>query len=296
MELYTYGYKTAFFAIMIWSAAMTCIKVSAVLTLLRFLQSRAWRVFLWSVIALQAMMLVGNILYLLLQCRPIRNAWNIAAPKSSCLNLDSSTDITIVISVINVVTDIILSVVPLTFLATLNRPFRERVLIIILMATGLLASAATIRRLLITTEYSKPGADFLALNLINPTWTCAEEFLAVTAVCMPTLKNPIQKLLAAMGFVVGWESASNSNSGGNSEAFKISSGTKNSWATSDVENSFTLVAPGVSTGVPAATAAPSKDGGHEINLEDRENCSSCVNTRTESLGSALSHKSKCRVN
>jgi hypothetical protein len=49
----THAMKLSYLAIPVWNAAMTCIKISVALSLLRISVNRAWTVFLWTVTAIQ---------------------------------------------------------------------------------------------------------------------------------------------------------------------------------------------------------------------------------------------------
>ena len=187
---------------------MFAIKTSIALTLLRFLTSFIWRVALYFIISIQGAMTIVSVFFLTLQCRPIRKAWDITMDQGSCLSPSGVRIASVTTAGINIATDLLLSLIPLAFLVNLRRPLRERLLIMVLMAMGIAASVASIRKTTIVLKYGDPSEEPMDLNVSIPTWTLAEQFIGVTAACMPSLKNPIQKLLAKIGFEVdskqGW--------------------------------------------------------------------------------------------
>jgi hypothetical protein len=205
-----FGYKFGYVGVFWWAAAMPAIKISIALTLLRFLQDRGWRIFLYAVVAFLGCMALGNELFLLLQCRPLRYAWDLAAPAGSCWQPGKIKAVSTTISSLSIASDIVLALLPLTFLVRLHRPLRERILLAILMATGLFAGVASLRKTLIVLRYGNPAEDIMDLNVAIPTWTCIEEFAAVVAGCLPSLKLPIQHALARLGYSVKWDSGSSS--------------------------------------------------------------------------------------
>jgi hypothetical protein len=77
-----------YFSIMFWSWAVTCIKISIALMILRLKNTGKWRIALNGVIALQVVAVVVNTLLSLLQCRPISATWKLSMMGSACWSLD----------------------------------------------------------------------------------------------------------------------------------------------------------------------------------------------------------------
>ena len=61
----------AFFAIPLWNWSMTAIKISAALSLLRIKNSLRWKIFLYSIIAVQSMYCIAVTIFLFQICRPV---------------------------------------------------------------------------------------------------------------------------------------------------------------------------------------------------------------------------------
>ena len=201
---FIYGLKPSYLAIAIWGLSMTSIKISVALTLLRFLRSTPWRVFLYIMIGLQAAMAISNTLWILLQCRPLAEAWNPLSLPGVCAPTSAATLASNVTAGFNISTDIILSLVPLAFIIKLQRPLPEKILLALLMAVGMMASVASIRKTIIVTNYfGKPGTDTFAVSVSIVLWTAAEQFIAVIAACLPSFKMLLQKMLATVGITLG---------------------------------------------------------------------------------------------
>jgi hypothetical protein len=77
-----------------------------------------------------------------------------------------------------IATDIFLSLFPLTFIRQLKRPRREKIVLGILMAMGLVASAASIMRLIVTSFYVS-DSDPLYDIVIPAIWGSIEEYLCM---------------------------------------------------------------------------------------------------------------------
>jgi hypothetical protein len=201
--------KNSWLAIAVWGLSMTCIKTSIALTLLRIQGSqRAWRVFLYTVIAVQAVYGVGNTLFnLAIACRPLEAAWNpfvVAADGSGggCVSAEIMRDVSNVGSAVNIATDVLLSLAPATFLRKLNRPLRERAFVCVMMGMGLLASVSSIVKTVIVKDWGEPtatGGDWWATGVSICTWTALEQLLGVLAACVPAMKGVLQRCLGAMG-------------------------------------------------------------------------------------------------
>ena len=199
--------KNSWLAIGIWGMSMTFIKVSIALTLLRIQQkSLSWRIFLYSIMAVQALYGVLNLFFnLLIACRPLAAAWDFNMQLSgagTCVSYDIQRTVSNVGSSVNITTDLLLALAPVTFLFKLNRPLRERIFVCGLMAMGIFASVASIIKTLIVRGYGDPNIppeEFWPMGVAICTWTALEQLLGVLAACVPAMKNIFQLCLGKMG-------------------------------------------------------------------------------------------------
>jgi len=195
--------KHSWLAIPIWGLAMTCIKISIALTLLRIRGTeRGWRIFLYTIMAVQAVYGIGNTIFdLAIACRPLSAAWDIFTPGGKCVSVDVMRGVSNLGSSINITTDVLLSLAPATFLRKLNRPLRERVFVCVLMGMGLFASVSSIVKTVIIKDWGDPTStdDWWAMGVSICTWTALEQLLGVLAACVPAMKGSFQACLGAVG-------------------------------------------------------------------------------------------------
>ncbi len=202
IEQSTAGGRNSWLAIGIWGLAMTCIKLSIALTLLRIQgKERGWRIFLYTLMAIQTIYGVGNIIFnLAIACRPLKAAWTPFMP--GCVSTEVMSGISNLGSAINITTDVLLSLAPATFLRKLNRPLRERIFVCVLMGMGIFATISSIvKTVIIIRDWSHLATlpDWWATSVSICTWTAMEQLLGVLAACVPAMKGIFQQCLGAVG-------------------------------------------------------------------------------------------------
>ncbi|KAK4652848.1 hypothetical protein QC762_512880 [Podospora pseudocomata] len=214
--------KHSWLAIPVWGLAMTCIKISIALTLLRIRGSeRKWRVFLYTIIVILAIYGIGNTIFCLaIACQPLQAAWDVLTPGGRCVPVEIMKAVSDLGSGINITTDLLLSLTPITFLRKLNRPLRERVFVCVLMGMGLLASVSSIVKTVIIKDWGDPTAavdDWWAMGVSICTWTALEQLLGVLAACVPAMKGVFQRCLGGLGvdITLGGSKRQRSGQGGN---------------------------------------------------------------------------------
>jgi hypothetical protein len=138
--------KLGVLSVPIWALSIACIKISVACLLLRFQQTRIWRVSLYALIGVITVTLVGFFIFDFFQCIPLAAAWNPTIQGARCVGSNIFRIVSNTTSGINIATDIILSLFPLTFLRRLRRPLMEKVLVGVLMAMGMAASGASLTK------------------------------------------------------------------------------------------------------------------------------------------------------
>ena len=188
----------AYFAIPMWCLAMTLIKTSVVLTLLRLPLKRSWKTGLYVLLGIQLTYWLANTIYLFAKCRPYHAAWDFTVAVRHCPSEETDVLVSNIGSAINITTDLILSVAPMLIFWKLRRPLRERILICSLTGMGLFASAASIVKAVIIAQWTSTN-DRWSTAITIATWTITEQFVSVLAACSPSLKTPIEKMLNKFG-------------------------------------------------------------------------------------------------
>ncbi|KAK8081331.1 hypothetical protein PG996_000112 [Apiospora saccharicola] len=199
--------KYGFLAIPVWGLSMAFIKSSIGLTLLQIKSELWFRIFVWFNIALMSLYGVGNAFFILLQCRPLPAAWGDfehAGPDPQCAPPMAITVASTLGAVASILTDVLLSLAPLSFLWSLKRPKRERVVLGLLMSLGLFAGACSLLKNLevqsITNAATSPpeklvATDFGAKTVYVCLWTALEQLLGIVAACTPFCKPVFERYL-----------------------------------------------------------------------------------------------------
>ncbi|KAK4164286.1 hypothetical protein QBC43DRAFT_288880 [Cladorrhinum sp. PSN259] len=185
----------------VWSLAMTLIKTSVAVTLLRLPLQATSRAVLYTMMVIQIAYCIAALSYQLFRCRPIQAAWDISIIDEKCPSIQVTLAVSTLGSAINITTDIVLSVAPTVIFWNLRRPLRERIVICTLSCLGLLASAASVMKAVVIGTW-QGEKDMVSVGLRIATWTVLEQLVSVTAACGPALKRPIEFVLAKFGIVL----------------------------------------------------------------------------------------------
>lgn len=180
----------------LWVWALCIIRMSVALMLLRLKDSRPWKTTVWTVIAVQVcMVIVGTTMHLVL-CNPISGRWT---KVGKCIPDPDFTKYGYVYSAFTIASDLILSLLPLTFIRSLHRPLHEKVLIAVLMAAGLGATVVAILRVLFIVGLGPGATKGPYFNMVQDLLWGFELTIGVLAASVPTLKAPIHRKLLSWG-------------------------------------------------------------------------------------------------
>lgn len=139
--------------------ALVLAKISITSTLLRILrESTAWRWFLRVMVLFQVGIGITMNYFQFTLCKPLAAIWDPAvAATAYCEPPDISQTSIYVTAALTILTDVILSLIPLTFIVQLQRPMREKLAIAFIMALGLVASCASIYKATLVKNYGVTG-------------------------------------------------------------------------------------------------------------------------------------------
>jgi len=82
--------------------------------------------------------------FLFASCKPLSAVWNPKTPNAVCLPRSLMSKGILGVAALTVATDFVLSLLPMTFIRHIRRSVRERAILVIIMGLGLVASAASI--------------------------------------------------------------------------------------------------------------------------------------------------------
>ncbi|KAH7146073.1 hypothetical protein EDB81DRAFT_933824 [Dactylonectria macrodidyma] len=181
-----------------WVASLS--RASVAYLLLQLPVSLLWRVILVVSIAFQFVVAISANVIRLVHCIPIRANWDPAVPDAHCWTMQQSKINTFVFGGLVIASDFLFATMPMFVVWNLNRPTLERILISVLMALGLCATAVVIVKIVgaaaPTTTTHDPTRDIIKMQL----WCRLEDCCLLASASVPYLKAPIINRLSRLGF------------------------------------------------------------------------------------------------
>ncbi|KAK2792313.1 hypothetical protein FQN52_003790 [Onygenales sp. PD_12] len=193
--------RLVFFFIFMWGWAVTLVKISVSLMMLRIKNATPWRICLGILIAVQALAQTLNIVVSFLQCRPYYALWNPEITGAHCWSVVVRDAVVFTLSAIFVASDIICSLLPLWFIYQVPRPLFEKITFVALTSLGLLASAAALAKVVLLARVSSSdGGMWTEVSPVDlSVWTNVEECLGIAAASIPVLKPMLDRVLGRLG-------------------------------------------------------------------------------------------------
>ncbi|KAE9990942.1 hypothetical protein EG327_000713 [Venturia inaequalis] len=181
-----------FFDVHVWTVVI--IKTSLAFMLLRFHQERAWRVALYTLIAIQILVASASTLTNYLRCMPIQKAWSPNLIDGYCMGEGGMKNWMLAICAFSIMTDAFYTIIPLVDILRLDRSLRERLALCLLMSVSLLATAASIIKISIVSYAFK---EFDDTHSLSDLMLCSllELFLGIMGACLPCLKQRFERAL-----------------------------------------------------------------------------------------------------
>jgi hypothetical protein len=103
------------------------------------------------------------------------------------------------IPAIYIATDLALSLMPIRLIRTLHRSTSEKILICVLMALGLLATAVACAKMTTFTTFGQ--GDPMQGTIMPSMWAKVEEQVGIIASSAPCLKSPMETMLKKLGIL-----------------------------------------------------------------------------------------------
>ncbi|KAH8880573.1 hypothetical protein GQ53DRAFT_669582, partial [Thozetella sp. PMI_491] len=193
--------------------ALVFAKISMSCTLLRILgESRKWRWILYAIIVTQVLIGVTINSFQFTLCRPLPAIWDpdvATAPGTVCAAPEVAQTSIFVTASITIFTDVLLSLIPLTFIVRIQRPLREKIAVGIIMGLGIVASISSIYKTTLAKNYGVTG-DTLTDGVALTIWSVLEVQLGMIAACLPALKQLFERVLGRMGLISSQRSGARS--------------------------------------------------------------------------------------
>ncbi|PSK36584.1 hypothetical protein B9Z65_1767 [Elsinoe australis] len=198
--------KIQFWSSLLVTSAITLVKISISLLLIKLVNNKHLIRFLYVFIGLVSAYTIASDLTIVLACRPVDAAWDFSKiPTAKCFSNKTFSALGIANSVITIFTDVLLALLPVPIVWKLQTNMRTKVALIGVLALGLVAVAAgAVKVNAQLTFLSKPDRYY---KDEFPVWAALELYIAIIAATLPTLRP----LMAA--FFNGVRSTIGSSSG-----------------------------------------------------------------------------------
>ncbi|KAJ9262167.1 hypothetical protein DTO027B5_1019 [Paecilomyces variotii] len=234
---------------------MVLAKFSYLFFYLRIFVSRSFRLAAWACMACAAAYWLGSMLQVFLLCHPFAANWNQSIPGAHCAsqNVAFST-----IGAFNLVTDLMIIVLPLHFIRKLHMSRIMRVGLSAIFCVGFFISAITIIRIRVLTTVN--FTDLPYSMIWAAFWSVTEPALAVANACVPMI-GPVLRVAFPRWFSSRGAYVSNS-------AQPHSSAFKNSQRFRDGEYPLTRMDEGVTTIDVSAAGHKLEDDSNSANYKD----------------------------
>lgn len=188
---------TSWFNQLLLVIIMTLVKLSILISYLRFFTQPISRRLTWAMIALIVSWGLAYMIALFLACRPLKIYWEtFQYNPPNCIDQNAST---FSFSITNLVTDLMVLVLPMRVLWMLQLPIRERLILIALMNIGLLACVASAIRVYYAYRTLNITYDFTWEGYEIWLWILVEVNLAVMCASIPTLRPLMKQYFPRMG-------------------------------------------------------------------------------------------------
>ncbi|PVI08205.1 hypothetical protein DM02DRAFT_501956, partial [Periconia macrospinosa] len=179
----------------LWLPALTFIKVSIACMLLRIKHTRGWVMFLRFMIVFLIAFCIAFGVFMLLICRPLAVVWDpISHPNAVCINPKAVHVFQYFSLAIMLITDLVYTALPATFIWKMHRRLREKIVLYVLMSLGLFAAVTSMVKLPLIKTFGITGDtlwDTVPLSL----WAILEQQVGFIAACIPCFKAPFERLL-----------------------------------------------------------------------------------------------------
>src|SRR3569833_1402892 len=185
------------------AVSVPLIKISMAIMLLHLLLGWLWPINQNTHIGVQIVLAIFVVVMQCTRCIPLSAIWDVTVTQKICWSDQAFRDSLAVTSALVILTDFILSLIPLTFIVHIRRPLRERLMILFLMGLGLFASSASVAKIVILQAYgfSNDPAVAQIAGMRIALWSNIEEQLGIMAACLPCLKAFFSAVLLRLGLV-----------------------------------------------------------------------------------------------
>lgn len=175
-------------------------KASIAVMLLRLTVIRTHRIIIWTVLIITELYSGFFFFLFIFQCQPSQYFWTqYTGGKGSCVSSSIIIGVFYGYSAMTCATDWIYATLPYFLVWKLQMDKRSKIVVVIILSLGAIASTATIIRLPYVHTMGDLD-DFLYATVDVALWSCVETGLGITTMCLATLRPLLRKWLERTGF------------------------------------------------------------------------------------------------
>ncbi|KAI5252052.1 hypothetical protein E4T42_03755 [Aureobasidium subglaciale] len=146
----------------------------------------------WAVVAFTVAYSLGGVFASLFQCRPMESAWSLTTSPDYCISTEKFYTAN---AALNVVSDIMILILPIPIVWGLNTDVRKKVILTGLFSMGSISCLVSILRMRSIIVLYKDGFEDLTWGLVEVVvWSQAELTAAMICTCTPCLRPLFEKI------------------------------------------------------------------------------------------------------
>ncbi|GAM85400.1 hypothetical protein ANO11243_034070 [Dothideomycetidae sp. 11243] len=188
-----FGHITFFHNLLIL-AGICLAKVSICLLLIRLVKHRGYAWFLWFLLAFISAYHIACEFTIIFACIPTKAQWDLAARKGAkCFSLQVFTDLGLANSIVNMITDVLLALLPIPVIMAMQLNNRTKIALVFIMMLGFVAVGAGGVKLKAQIDFLKDTDKTFEDKF--PVWAAVELYCAVLAASLPTLRPLFLKVI-----------------------------------------------------------------------------------------------------
>ncbi|KAK4129174.1 hypothetical protein N657DRAFT_652645 [Parathielavia appendiculata] len=188
-QLWKY-FRTFYISIVLYNGSLTATKLTFLLQYYRILGTGHMRTVIIAAFVFVAMWSVSQLLVVIFTCNPIHKFWLPETPGTCIPNLP----FWYYNAAGNIVTDVIVFVLPLPALTRLNLRKGQKLGLIGVFCLGFFTCAISVIRI----QYLKLSEDVTWDNVASSCWSISEICSGITCACLPTLRPLLSKIIPSM--------------------------------------------------------------------------------------------------
>ena len=174
-------------------------KASIAVMLLRLTVIRTHRIIIWTVFTVTELYSAAFFFLFIFQCQPSEYFWTqYTGGTGKCIDTSITISVFYGYSAITCVGDWTYAVLPYFLVWNLQMDTRSKVVVIVILALGAIASTATIIRIPYVHTLSDVD-DFLYATTDVAIWSCVETGIGITTACLATLRPLLRTWLERTG-------------------------------------------------------------------------------------------------